>query len=302
MAASTVRPLSWQEGGLLASRLEELSPHFPSAEAFAAWRDSAVAGLIIGRTGFMGVWEHDSLVGGLLLEGSKAHRTVMAVLGTVSPEALVAAMAELQNRTSAITYAEETGPDWPALLAPLGFKTFSRQTFVQEQALVEFRELPETPLVVETWDDRHRDEVVKLLATANVGSLDGLFLTMPEWPTAEACARVLDALLAGQEGKFLPACSFTAREGDALRGVLLAVESAPQQALLFDLAVHPAARGQNLSRRLVHAMQRAMAAQGYTELLFLTMAENTPVQKLFRREEIVRYEESNGGYWIAEAT
>lgn len=283
----------------MASRLDELAGHFPSPDAYAAWRDHAVAGLLIGRTGFMGVWEDDALVGGLLIEGAKAHRTVLAALGKVTPEALVAAMAALQTRTSAITFAEETGPDWAPLLAPLGFKPFTRQTFVQGQSLVEYRELPETPLIIETWDDRHREAVVPLLAGANAGTLDGLFLTMPEWPTVEACTRVLDALLGGEEGAFLPWSSFTAREGDELRGVLLAVESAPKQALLFELVVHPAARGQNLSRRLVHAMQRALAAHGYDELLFLTVGENAPVHKLFRREEIIRYEESHGGYWIA---
>lgn len=303
MDSLTLRPLSWQEGGLLLLLLDELAPHFPDAEAFSGWKDSLLAGLMLGRNAFVGLWEDDEPVAGLLLEGSPAHRTVLAAVGPLDEHTLPAVMAAVQARTSAITYDESTGPDWLPMLAPLGFEAFARQTFVQAQDRVAFRELPETTLIIEPWADRHREPVVKLLAEANAGTLDGLFLTMPEWPTPEACARVLDATLAGQEGHFMPWASFVAREGEAFRGVILAVEAEPgRQVLLFDLAVHPAARGQNLSRRLVHTMQRAMIERGYAELLFMTMAENTPVQRLFRREEIVRYEEARGGYWIQPPT
>ncbi|MOA03876.1 putative acetyltransferase [compost metagenome] len=257
---------------------------------------------MIGRMAVMGAWDGEELVSGLLLEGSKEHRTVLAALGEPTETEIFRLMEAVQQRASAITFDEETGAEWLQPLAPLGFKPFARQTFVQAQSLVEFRELAPTPLILEAWDDRHREAIVELLATANAGTLDGLFLTMPEWPSLAVCAQVLDDLLAGREGHFLPWASFVAREGEALRGVILAVESEPgRQALLFDLAVHPRARGQNLSRRLVHTMQRALIDRGFAELLFMTMAENTPVQRLFRREEIVGYEESRGGYWIRPA-
>lgn len=302
MATLSIRPLSWQEGGLLLPLLAPLAPQFPSPEAFSLWTDGLLASLMIGRMAVMGAWDEAELLGGLLLEGSREHRTVLASLGALEDDMLPRLFAALQTRTSAVTFDAETGPDWLGALAPLGFKPFVRQTFVQDLSIVDFRDLPETTLDVRPWDDGDRQAVVALLATANVGTLDGLFLTMPEWPSEAACARVLDALLAGGDGRFLPQASFVAREGAALRGVVLAVESEPaRQALLFDLAVHPAARGQNLSRRLVHTMQRALMAVGYRELLFMTMAENTPVQHLFRREEIVGLEESRGGYWIRSA-
>lgn len=279
--------------------LAPFAPQFPSPEAFSGWTDGLVASLMFGKAAVMGLWDDAALVGGLLLEGSREHRTVLAALGTVTDADLTRLMAALQARTSAITYDADTGPTWQEPLAPLGFQPFVRQTFVQELARVEFRDLPDTAVALTPWEDGDREAIVALLATANVGTLDGLFLTMPEWPSETACAGVLDALLAGTDGRFLPWASFVAREGEALRGVILAIESEPgRQALLFDLAVHPAARGQNLSRRLVHTMQRALVAHGFSELLFMTMAENTPVQRLFRREEIVRLDESAGGYWI----
>lgn len=301
MASATIRPLSWQEGGLFAPLLEELAGLFPTPAAFAAWREAVLAGLMIGRYAFIGLWDAHSEAprAGLLLEGSKDHRTVIAELGTLEGSELNAVMGVLQGRTRAVTFDADLGADWAERLEPLGFKPFVRQTFVQDQALVEYRDVPEGSLVLEPWDDSHREPVVALLAAANAGTLDGLFLTMPDWPSPEACAAALDTMLSGREGHFLPWASFVAREGEAFRGVILGVESEPgRQALLFDLAVHPAARGQNLSRRLVHAQQRALVAHGFSELLFMTMAENTPVQRLFRREEIVKYEESRGGYWI----
>jgi ribosomal protein S18 acetylase RimI-like enzyme len=296
---TTIRPLSWQEGGLLPPLLAPFAPQFPSAEAFTGWTEGLIAWLMTSKVAVMGLWDDQALVGGLLLEGSREHRTVLATLGAVTDADLTRLIEALQARTKAITYDTDTGPTWQSVLAPLGFRPFVRQTFVQDLGLVEFRDLPETALTLTPWKDSDREAIVALLATANVGTLDGLFLTMPEWPSEAACAGVLDALLAGTDGRFLPWASFVARDGAALRGVILAVESEPgRQALLFDLAVHPAARGQNLSRRLVHTMQRALLAHGFSELLFMTMAENTPVQHLFRREEIVRLEESGGGYWI----
>lgn len=279
--------------------LEELAVHFPDRATFSEWRTSVQTQLFGGALKVQGIWRDDALEGALLVETTGGVSTVVAAVGRLEA-GLEDAMAALQASAGAIVWDEATGPDWAERLAPLGFKGFARQTFHQDLHRVEFRDTPELGLAIAPWDDRHRAETVELLAAANAGTLDGLFLTLPVAPSREACAACLDRLLKGEEGDFLPWASWVATEGEALRGVLLCVQGESGQGVLFELAVHPLARGKNLSRRLVHTMQRSLLSRGYHELLFLTTSENHAVHRLFRREEeITAYEESRGGFWIA---
>lgn len=288
-----LQKLSWQDE----ARFEALSAawraHFEDDAQFAAWRQAIRTGMFIGR--FV-CWVTDAA--GLLLERHDRCLTILATDGAWDGEALREVFTRLMDEAEVIMFDPAIAPDWLPQLEPLGFRGFERRTFVQAVQRAYLQPMPPTHLSLTPWEPRFTAPVAALLAEANAGTLDGLFLTMPLLPTPAACEQTLTRLLEGGEGQFLPWASVVALDGEKLVGVLLAVETGDRQATLFEIAITPEARGQNLSRRLVQAYQRAIIARGYTELQFLTTSENPQVHRLFLPEEIIRQETNRGAYWL----
>ena len=237
--------------------------------------------------------------GGLLLQGGEGLWAVIATLGSMDERDLRAVFSALPDETRLVVWDEEVGAGWVGILGGLGVRPYVRQTYVQDLAHVEFRPVPDGGIRLEPFaDSLRRAEALELLAVANADGLEGMFLTLPKPPTLENCRSALARVMAGEHGEILPWASFVALEGDRAIGTLLCVQGEhAHQGVLFDLYVEPVARGRQLSRRLVAAMQGALLARGYRENRFLTMGANAPVHRLFREEEIVGFEETRGGYW-----
>lgn len=295
------RYLTWEERELAVPLLNELAPHFPDAATFESWRAGTLASLITGFMGVVALYAGEALRGAILVQGHEGFRTVIAVTGTIDPPGLRMAFQTLQADSRLIVWDEEVGTDWLSQLEDDGALPYTRQTFVQVLAEVAFKELPEDGLAIVRWDESARTgEAIAAMAAENAGSLGGIFLTSPKAPTPENCLQAFERAAEGLMGEVLPFASFVAEEAGKMAGALLCVQGEhDRQGLLFELYVDPDYRGRQLSRRLVMAMQRGLIAAGYTENHFLTTAANAPVHRLFRKEEIARYEESTGGFWAA---
>lgn len=294
----TTRPLGWAELALLPPLLAPLSPQFPDAAAFEAWRTDLEAAVLDGRMGVQALWDGTALVGGVLFQG-RSLRLLLAGLGEVATEGWRLAFAALRERSTGVVWDEDVGPGWAAAAADLGARTFVRRTLVQALRLAEITPPAPSGLALRPWAPGDAEPAAALIAAVNAGTLDGVFLTLPEAPSEDECRRVAAEVLAGSAGRFLPEASFVVEEAGEMRGVLLAVESAPGQATLHELAVHPAVRGRQAGRELVQAMQRSLIAAGWAEVKFLILGDNAPVHRLFRPEELVSQAESRGGYWLA---
>ncbi|MFN3431107.1 MAG: GNAT family N-acetyltransferase, partial [Candidatus Sericytochromatia bacterium] len=286
--------LPWTERDALADRLEELALHFPARRDFELWRAGALGAFIGGGVAFVGTAE-----GGWLLQGGEGLWVVTATLGSMDRSDLRRVFQVATTDAELLVWDEDVGEGWVKALADLGARPFVRQAYVQDLAEVAFREVPDQGITITPWGESgHREAAAALLVAANARNLEGVFLTAPKPPTAEHCEAALKRVLEGSQGAVLPWASGVATEGDREVGVLLCVQGeAAHQGVLFDLYVDPAARGKQLSRRLVAAMQRALLDRGYRENRFMTMGENAPVHRLFREEEIAEVEETRGGYW-----
>lgn len=286
--------LHWSERAALGARLEELADQFDARQAFELWRAGLLGALVGGSVAFVG-----TPGGGWLLQGGEGCWGVIATLGALDEADTRRVFAALQAEARLVVWDEEIGEGWVGLLGEQGARAYVRQTYVQDLAHVAFRPVADDGLRLAPYGDSpHRDAALALLAAANADGLEGMFLTLPKPPTLAHCREALARVMAGEHGEVLPWASFVATDGDRVLGTLLCVQGEhAHQGLLFDLYVDPLARGRQLSRRLVAAMQAALLARGYRENQFLTMGANAPVHRLFRDEEIVRFEETRGGYW-----
>lgn len=294
----TVRSLSWPEGERLVPCLKDLAPRFASAEELDAWLEAFDEAWSLDRASAIGVFEGDDLVGALLLSGSRQHQTVAAQVGQVPPEVLAPALALAQRELWAITWSEGLPEGWETWLVPAGFAPFERGAYVQDLARVPLAADAEPDPEIRPWEDRDFEPTSKLVGQANEGTLDGLIFTEPEWPSAATCRFELARMRAGGEDTFMPEASFVAFEGERLLGAVVTVRKPSGRALLYELAVSPAAQGRRLGLRLVRTLQRRLLALGIREMEYATTANNAAVQRMFTPDELVSYEGQLGAYWI----
>lgn len=289
--------LHWSERAALGDRLEALADQFDTRQHFELWRSGLLGAFIGGGVGFVGTAE-----GGWLLQGGEGYWAVIASVGAMDAADLRAIFKAIQAEARLVVWDDEMHEGWPAILTDLGARPYVRQTYVQDLTRVAFPSVPDDGLrIVPYAESPDVEAALALLAEANADGLEGMFLTLPMPPTIEHCREALARVMAGAHGDVLNGASFVATEGDRVVGTLLCTQGDhAHQGVLFDLYVDPAARGRQLSRRLVSAMQRALLDRGYTENRFLTMGENVPVHRLFRDEEIADVEETRGGYWRRE--
>ncbi len=114
------------------------------------------------------------------------------------------------------------------------------------------------------------DALAELDRQAFSGTVDELLVGR----TFEDHRRVMEALLSGRLGMFLPDASsaLLAPEGPRLVGVLLTAEASPQEAVFLSFMVHPADRGRGHGRYLLRWGLRSLRALGYSKVhLWVTM-------------------------------
>lgn len=294
---TTASWLHWSERDALSSRLEALADTFDARQDYELWRAGILGALIGGGAAFV-----HTAYSGWLLQGGDGYWGVVAGLGPLTAPELGAIFEAVQAESKLVIWDELEHQSWLPVLQPQGAKPFVRQHYVQEMAKAYIKPVPDDGLVLVPWDDpNHVAEALELLAGFNAESLEGLFLTLPLPPSLENCRKAYARVMEGEQGAVLPWASTVALEGDQVIGALLCVQGEHErQGMLFEVYVSPEARGRQLSRRHITAMQQALMARGYTEVGFLTMAANAPVHQLFREEEIVFFEETKGAYWSRE--
>jgi len=291
----TLRPLPRDlVGPALDDLAAPLARQFPSFAAFLDWQAGLTAAIATGRISGLAT---PDLTAVLLYQEQDGLATILAALGEAGDAFLAEAFAWLQARLTALIWDEWVGPDWPTRLAHLGARGYELQTRVQELARAP-HEAPPTDLAIEVWRPAHVEPVVELLIQANAGRPAGLFFTYPLAPTPETYRAALEEVLAGRKGTFMPEASHVAYIDGQLAGVGLMLRQSDHQALIFEMATLPAARGRGVGHQLVRAKQRALRALGFTHLAFITTADNAGVHRLYREEEIVERTSTRGGYWL----
>ena len=227
-----------------------------------------------------------------LLGGTIEHRIVLDSAPALLPDLVAGLRAD--PRTMAITL--------PAGYPPLaGFRSVERW-----EHHFDLRFGPADPgpapagYRVEPWQDAHRAEAARLLAAANAGRVDGVFLTWPDPASPERCLALLDGFLAGSHGPFSPETSFMAFHGDRLAALTLVSLPSAEEALLFEIAAGFRHRGTGLAARLLDGIKATLRPRGYRTVRFLACGANAAVLALFRPEE-VRSERIDGAWmWLRD--
>jgi len=154
------------------------------------------------------------------------------------------------------------------------------------------------PLAVEPWVPGRQADAADLLSAVNATTVDGLYLTWPDAPTQETCARVLAGLTGGSHGTFSPDVSFMAFDGDRLVGLTLVALEDAEVSFLFEIAVAFRYRGTGLARHMLDRLKVALAPRGFKTVRFLACGHNAAVQALFRPEEVASRALDRGFVWI----
>jgi ribosomal protein S18 acetylase RimI-like enzyme len=277
-----IRPLPRDVGAQLDDMLAPLRREFPSSAAFLDWQAGVEVAVASGR--LAGLMTDEAV---LLYQEQGGLATILAA-PAATDAFLEACLDQLQARLDALIWDAWVGPDWPTRFAHRGLRPYELQTCLQEVARV-----PEGPTPDVTIRPlRPDDEIQTLLVAANTGTLAGLFLTYPAAPTPEAYAAALQA-----QELFWEASHVAEIEG-RLAGFVLAVRQDDDTGFLYDLATHPRARGRQVGRYLVQAMQASLRELGLRYLRFITTADNAAVHRLYAPESIVERTVSRGGYWL----
>ncbi|MCI4346850.1 MAG: GNAT family N-acetyltransferase [Thermoplasmata archaeon] len=99
----------------------------------------------------------------------------------------------------------------------------------------------------------------------------------------EGNRRVLERILGGELGRFLPEASMTIARGEELVAFLLTTEESARTAVFADLAVDPGHRRRGLAGALLQQGFRALIALGYGSARLWVTATNVPARELYRR-------------------
>jgi ribosomal protein S18 acetylase RimI-like enzyme len=98
----------------------------------------------------------------------------------------------------------------------------------------------------------------------------------------EGNRRVLERILEGELGRFLPEASTLVLDGNALVGFLLTTEENARIASFADLAVDPSHRRRGVGGAMLSQGMRALLALGYSSVRLWVTAANTPARELYR--------------------
>lgn len=178
-----------------------------------------------------------------------------------------------------------------------GFEAVERLELVQDLARVSLLppELPPDFLLL-SWEDRFLPEVARLLSLESRGTLEGLFLCFPEVASEAACRDLLEKLVEGRKGPFLPGASGVLLAGEEVVGATLMFESAPGEAMLWELVLERKHQAQGLAPMLIRFLQAGVREAGLGRIRFAYCGKNRAVRRLFADETIV--ERARETMWV----
>lgn len=269
------------------------------AAAFGTWRKQIVNMV---RMGVLEAWAAldapDGPVGTLLLvQSNGGSRQVMLGAGDLSTATLGDLMNAVAERSQAVFWGGEVGPDWADRLAPRGFETFVHTGFVCRLAKVEALRVPFEPdPAIVAWDPAWRGDAVRLITEACAHNLVGLTLVLPAAPTRAMVAAHVDALLGPGGTLMAEATSLHVVDGQ-LRGIILIIRS-PEGPLVHFVGVDPAGRGGGVAKRMLLRSQHALVAAGEVDLHFWTTEANAPVHRMYEPQAIEALPPRPCGYWL----
>jgi hypothetical protein len=254
--------------------------------AFDQWQAGVYARL--GQTPPVAYVEQDRVA---IVEGTASHRIVAyADHGTLDP---LIALFQADEAVRAISVPRD-----PAVP---GFREVERweHFFNLAHAPAAWGEVPDGYDIV-TWQTDRAPEAVELLVATFGATLDGLYLTWPDFPTAESCHRLLADLQAGAHGAFAPEASFMASHRGKLAGLTLCTRPSADLCLLFEIAIRFRHRGTRLAVHLLDGVKVAMRDRGCQEVRFIARGRNAAVLALFRPEDVRSVHQDTGWVWLRD--
>lgn len=215
--------------------------------------------------------------------------------------ALLLGLEELRGSSEALIWDEGTVAISAEKLDALGFRLLERQVFTQRLDRVPGAEPQETGFELVALTDAVRGHARRLFGRTHAMSVEGLYVTLPQAPTAQQCEAAFEGYLAGDQGAPVEPACVVARSQGRVVGVICCAESGePGTAILLGLAVDPAERGRGLARVLVRRAQGQLRAHGFERMLFLTTDRNAPVHRLFTSEEVVSVQTFPARLWLRD--
>ncbi|MEB3299529.1 MAG: GNAT family N-acetyltransferase [Candidatus Sericytochromatia bacterium] len=170
-------------------------------------------------------------------------------------------------------------PAFDRLPLPEGLRLYQR--FEHDYELTgdaaEQAQLPEG-YVIRPLEPEHFEQVGAMLSAVNLGSLNGVYLTFPDWPTPDRCRRLLHALHEARDGALLGAVAWFE---DRPVAAILGMSEDDQVVLLYEIAVRLRHRSLGLSGMLFESFKRRAVSLGRERLRFLTVAGVRGVENLF---------------------
>ncbi len=127
------------------------------------------------------------------------------------------------------------------------------------------------------------DVTLESLADLDVRAFAGTVDELLVGPRLEDHRRVIEAILDGSLGRFLPEAStaLVAPEPPRLLGALLTGEQSPERAVFLNFLVDPAERGRGFGRYLLRWGLRALRALGYSGVHLWVTVANAPARRLY---------------------
>lgn len=128
-----------------------------------------------------------------------------------------------------------------------------------------------------------RDVTMEALADLDFRAFRGSSDALLIGPDVAEYRRVLDALLAGEAGRFVDEASTALYRPDppALVGAILTSERSPREATFLDFLVDPAERGHGHGRYLLRWGFRALRALGYDRVRLWVSESNSVARRLY---------------------
>jgi hypothetical protein len=211
-------------------------------------------------------------------------------------------LLEVQAIAQVIMYDEKRFPGLGLMLGyDLKFVNYSRLRFIHPLAPGRGFKLKQYPehWLIRSWQESDLSQTIDLVVKSNTNTLGGLFLTLPQLPTANNLAQATQKIVTD---RLIPEASISVLDGDRVIGLLLCVDTSPldlpkQSAMLMEMVVAEEARGYQLSGHLVVGMEQALIGLGYPQVEYLTTGDNAPVLKLFDQDKLSLLEEEEGWIW-----
>jgi ribosomal protein S18 acetylase RimI-like enzyme len=167
-----------------------------------------------------------------------------------------------------------------ALSEKPGFEVLERHGLIRTLRLEEPPRAPEFPAGYELLPiaSAPLDALDELDRRAFKGGADESLVA----DSPEGNRRVLERILSGELGRFLPEASAALAHGEELVGFLLTTEESARAAVFADLAVDPGHRRRGLAGGLLQHGLRALLALGYSSARLWVTTTNIPARELYR--------------------